>query len=248
MHKTTTLIALTCLVSALPAQRRGAGDADKAWAQLAESFDKDKDGTITVQEFTRGERGFKNLDRNGDGKLTKSDFDSQASMRPMIAQRIIRAADADKDQRVTLAEWTKFVGSLGEDGTTALSDAALQALVGSSQRGGRGGRGRRGGRNMSRMLIRTLDADQSGTVEVSEVSGVFADLDKNGDEVVAGAEFGRSRERGRRDASSSAPKVGDTAPDFDLPFAGATKDDTKTVKLSSFAGKRPVALIFGSYT
>ena len=39
--------------------------------------------------------------------------------------------------------------------------------------------------------------------------------------------------------------VGKKAPDFDLP---TIKDPKKTIKLSSFAGKKPVALIFGSYT
>ena len=38
--------------------------------------------------------------------------------------------------------------------------------------------------------------------------------------------------------------MGDPAPDFEL-----TRLDGKgTVKLSSFKGKRPVALVFGSYT
>jgi len=42
----------------------------------------------------------------------------------------------------------------------------------------------------------------------------------------------------------NAPKVGDLAPDFEL-------HDTRnegSVRLSDFRGKRPVALIFGSYT
>ena len=42
-----------------------------------------------------------------------------------------------------------------------------------------------------------------------------------------------------------APNVGDTAADFVLPVLG---DPERTVRLSSFRDKRPVALIFGSYT
>ena len=46
------------------------------------------------------------------------------------------------------------------------------------------------------------------------------------------------------------PQVGDEAPDFALPFA--TKDgevaEGKKVRLSSYKGEKPVALIFGSYT
>jgi hypothetical protein len=39
-------------------------------------------------------------------------------------------------------------------------------------------------------------------------------------------------------------KVGDNAPDFKL----KTLDGKKTVSLSSFKGKQPVSLVFGSYT
>ncbi len=37
---------------------------------------------------------------------------------------------------------------------------------------------------------------------------------------------------------------GDTAPDFDLP----REDGKENVRLSQFRGKKPVALVFGSYT
>jgi len=39
-------------------------------------------------------------------------------------------------------------------------------------------------------------------------------------------------------------RVGDAAPDFKL----KTKDGTRDVQLSGFKGKRPVVLVFGSYT
>ena len=41
-----------------------------------------------------------------------------------------------------------------------------------------------------------------------------------------------------------APEVGTEAPDFELPLLGGTE----RVRLSSFRSKKPVALIFGSYT
>jgi hypothetical protein len=43
---------------------------------------------------------------------------------------------------------------------------------------------------------------------------------------------------------SLAPKAGGLAPDFELKSA----NDENSVRLSSFKGKRPVVLIFGSYT
>jgi hypothetical protein len=50
--------------------------------------------------------------------------------------------------------------------------------------------------------------------------------------------------RFREDKVTLAPRAGDPAPDFELPRRGSFE----RVRLSSFAGKRPVALIFGSYT
>ena len=45
-------------------------------------------------------------------------------------------------------------------------------------------------------------------------------------------------------ARAGTLNTGDMAPDFEL----ATVDHSGTVKLSSFRGSRPVALVFGSYT
>lgn len=48
-----------------------------------------------------------------------------------------------------------------------------------------------------------------------------------------------------REREARAPAVGTSAPDFELPLLD---DRARTVRLSSFRGKRSVALIFGSYT
>ena len=42
----------------------------------------------------------------------------------------------------------------------------------------------------------------------------------------------------------NAPAVGEAAPDFEL----ARLNSSATVRLSDYAGKRPVVLVFGSYT
>src|SRR5258705_12650990 len=43
---------------------------------------------------------------------------------------------------------------------------------------------------------------------------------------------------------TKAPAIGEEAPDFELPLRGSGK----RVRLTSFRGRWPVALIFGSYT
>lgn len=53
--------------------------------------------------------------------------------------------------------------------------------------------------------------------------------------------------RGKANSDLRAPdklKVGDRAPDFAL----KTLAGKKTVRLSSFEGRKPVVLVFGSYT
>ncbi len=47
-----------------------------------------------------------------------------------------------------------------------------------------------------------------------------------------------------RQREPSAPKAGDAAPDFEL----SDPEGKRTVRLSSFKGKAPVVLLFGSYT
>ncbi len=47
-----------------------------------------------------------------------------------------------------------------------------------------------------------------------------------------------------REREAGLPGIGDPAPDFALPLRGGGG----TVQLSHYRGKRPVALIFGSYT
>ena len=65
-----------------------------------------------------------------------------------------------------------------------------------------------------------------------------------------GGQGDRPRGRGRPPRARRIPrvrdalKVGEKAPDFEL----KTVDGKNTVRLSSFRGKRPVLLIFGSYT
>jgi hypothetical protein len=101
------------------------------------------------------------------------------------------------------------------------------------------------------------DKNRDGKVgkdEYGRGDAKFAQLDRDEDGVLTSADFGSAprRPRGERPASrpsrpaaASLPKVGDTAPDFELPVLG---EKERTVRLSSYAGKRPVALVFGSYS
>jgi hypothetical protein len=56
--------------------RRGGGRGGSGWEFVAKKYDADKDGTVTAEEYTRGEEGLKSLDKNGDGVLSKADWET----------------------------------------------------------------------------------------------------------------------------------------------------------------------------
>ena len=103
-------------------------------------------------------------------------------------------------------------------------------------------------------LRQQYDKDGDGKIQKAEyprADAGFANLDRDGNGIIEAGDFTAATPRGRRAAVPMArktdklPKAGEMAPDFELPMLGM-KDTT--VKLSSFRGDRPVALIFGSYT
>lgn len=88
---------------------------------------------------------------------------------------------------------------------------------------------------MRRMFSR-MDTDGSGAIDAKEIEALekrFADRQRPGDS-----------KNGDARSSGSGVAPGKPAPDFTL----KSLDGKSEVKLSSFKEKKPVALIFGSYT
>ena len=138
--------------------------------------------------------------------------------------------------------------------TTAISAIALASVDVAAQRGGRG----RDTQATFKFLAKKYDRNKDGKITWKEYKrdrDKFKQFDSNSDGSITHDDFsggGRGRGRGGRGGGgggrsrgSVVPKEGTVAPDFNLPLA---KDRKKRVKLSSFKGKQPVALIFGSYT
>ena len=264
-------LGIVSILVADASAQAGRGDPARLWAVLAERHDKDKDGKITAREYARGEDKFRNWDSDGDGVLTEADFESLRRGRgkrrgrnrggntnSILARLVARPADINKDGRVTAGEWHKFCERLDCNQDGILSRAEFPDNENLSDR--------RFG-----MLRRALDEDRDGSVQHREIAAVFQQLDRNKNKVLCRAEMGGNRSRGgrgRRGRSNEpgVPQPGQPAPDFDLPLLDqpadqppdqpASQPDAQskgarpqaTIKLSSFAGKKPVALIFGSYT
>ena len=117
-------------------------------------------------------------------------------------------------------------------------------------------RQRRGrGPDVFKFLADKYDKNNDGKLtreeyDRSEENFLRFDTNKDGELTAddwSGGTGGRRRRGGGRQKhdSSVAPKVGDQAPDFLLAHVD---DETKTIQLSSFAGSKPVALLFGSCT
>ena len=111
---------------------------------------------------------------------------------------------------------------------------------------------RRPGRGNLLERIQAYDKNQDGKITHAEASGRlarrFVQIDANDDGMIDQGELAQlanriDRRRTGRDGNGSAVE-GKTAPDFKL----KSLDGKRTVQLSSFAGRKPVALVFGSYT
>ena len=173
----------------------------------------------------------------------------QRARRGFDATRMLERFDANKDGKLTAAEvdndrmWRRIArADSNEDGT--ITKAEMEAMG-----GGRGGRG--GGDAAWKFLLGKYDANKDGKVSADEYqrdASTFKRLDRNEDGVLTAADWADGdRRRGGRDARERTAELeaGDVAPDFELTLVADAK---KKVKLSSFAGDRPVALVFGSCT
>ena len=226
------------------------------WEHIRKTHDKDGDGKVTLAEYGRGERGFKNLDRNGDRSITEADFQrggrgsgrrgrrqpggrrrgdsatrSSAEERTRLARSLSDMfgsfLNQDGKPGIDKAEWQRVIAVTKPDGDGRISAANMANILGKAGEG-------RMARMANRMLLRTFDLDGDGKLHVDDMMALFAKLDADGDgNIEEGKEI------------DLPPGRGEPAPDFTLPFA---TDSKKTVTLSSFKGKKPVALIFGSYT
>jgi len=235
---------LVAAAVALDAQR-ARGNGDDVWKLLAGKYDRNQDGRITPAEYPREANKFEAFDRDGDGAITRADF--AGGMRRAMPRRagggdrLLRvgamlavAADLDRSGDVTADEWKAFLSSVQGDRQGGVDEAKLVAAVTRDQDGA-------AARWRYRAVTRGLDRNRNGTIEAAELNAAFAKLDKNLDGALERSELPQRRSPTR----VRLPRPGDPAPDFELPFSS---DPKKTVKLSGFAGKRPVALVFGSYT
>lgn len=254
MLRSILTLAALVLPPSVAAQlgREDGGDED-VWTALSARYDTNQDGRIDAEEYPRGDEKFRRLDRDNDGSITETDFETRGrrrggpDIRRRMAGRIVSAADTDESGDVTSEEWTSFLASLEADKDGVVETEKLQGVLERGARGGRPERTQPRGGDLGARRLQMFDRDGDEQIEITDLKAIFAEVDGDGSGVIEAGEMRMRRGGGGRGSASgdSVPQPGSIAPDFELPYA---KNEDTTVRLSSFAGKRPVALVFGSYT
>jgi len=173
------------------------------------------------------------FDANQDGQIDRDELPDSA-----LGNRLFARLDRDLDGKLTAADF---------DGT----DAGPASI-------------------MTGVLFSRLDTDSNGRISLEELAAFFAksDSEKLGfltpEDLRNGLDDPESNRPPARGSSGEPPPAemlrmfltgqlgwleagpgyGEMAPDFTLP----TQDGTSTVTLSDSRGKKPVVLIFGSFT
>lgn len=229
--------------------------SDDAWDLLSNQYDADEDGRITAEEYPRGPAAFARLDQDKDGAITSTDISSLGAsadqdrgggrFRPMPAaeQSILDQAQAllrliPPDPETEGADRDHWQDSF------ALFDTDEDGLIGPWEMRDRMlslGGGQPADRAATMGAFQSTDGNRDRSLDRQEWLFLF---DKTAGET--GILSLKEQDAVSREEESPAPQAqeGRPAPDFSLqPPQGG-----KTISLSDFQGKKPVALIFGSYT
>ncbi|MCI0684714.1 MAG: EF-hand domain-containing protein [Gemmataceae bacterium] len=171
----------------------------------------------------------KQFDKNNDGVLEANELPDR--MRERFAQM-----DANGDGKLNRAELEKLAGRFGQPGAAATPGDALFRLLDANGDGKLSKDERNNAAKALEKALERLDRNKDGMIDRDELSPPPKKKGGRPGEVITPAA------KGERIADKL--KVGDPAPDFTLPLVNGKGE----VKLSSFQGKKPVVLIFASYT
>ncbi|MHC5009476.1 MAG: EF-hand domain-containing protein [Planctomycetota bacterium] len=228
-----------------PAPLPYATEETTIWAYLRNKYDRDGDDLISAEEYDRGDEAFERLDRNEDGAITEADFAAANRMKVRVAQMTLtRYFQSDEDATdLHIEEVRESFRAHDADGDERLSPGEFEeAMQRGNEAGGGGNPDLPPGMEPYETLLELADEDDDGTIGLADLEAFFRSQDSNDDGV-----WQRRPPRRRPGAGAqemSGVPEGEPAPDFTLePPEGGER-----VTLSSFAGVRPVALVFGSYT
>ena len=232
-----------------------AADQTSIWVYIATRYDTDFDGLVQPDEYDRG--AFAGLDRDQDGVLSVADFEVDQApeatlmMTVMVGESLLGRYFQGDDQPESLGagelEQVMRGYDTDDDGRIDAGEfgcaAEVQAAFGQVPTGGLASMLRT--RDPWGGLRSAIDTDADDALGDWELFAFFESLDEDADgELNFDPESSWTEDGSPMTETSSGPAPGLPAPDFELPLDRGTE----VVRLSSFKGDRPVALIFGSYT
>jgi EF hand len=180
------------------------------WDRLRARYDKNGDGRITASEFDGLADLFAVLDRDGDGAIRPDDLDwsdSSTYARQLgHAQQFLRPADTNGNRKISKDEWMAYFEKMTK-GSGDLEPEMLRKFL--------------------------YPPPPPPMPKSAAASGMPSK------EVLL---FGLLT--GELGSGAEGPKVDAAAPDFTL----ETPDGKTSITLSKYLGKQPVVLIFGSFT
>ncbi|HEV8239479.1 MAG TPA: EF-hand domain-containing protein [Thermoanaerobaculia bacterium] len=160
-------------------------------SKMAEA-DTNGDGAIDAAEWNAM---FAKIDANNDGKLERDEMMRFHGGPPpeALAMMIAHHADANRDGKVTAAEWKAHVAEVDKNGDGALSADELQFRRRMPE-----GEATAPAPAELPPFVTQWDTNGDGTLEASELDALFAAADKDGDGVLTfehREEFGGFRRR-----------------------------------------------------
>lgn len=219
--------------TAAPAGGDGASP-EVVLAFLLDSYDADHDGRISRSEYGRTDAAFANLDQDGDGAVDARDLGAPAAMPAEIAAPflLVRRMAGSDAASIGIDELRSGFGGADADGDDALTRDEWAGTEPASA----------SGPDRFAVVLSAADGDRDGRLALPELERYLAARDRDGD----GRLHVRERLTPGREPPCGwfEPEERERAPDFTLP----REDGSGSIALSSFRGKKPVALIFGSFT
>ena len=249
------LVIALAACSAPPTGNLASDGVDSTFEYLALKYDRDGDGAVEPIEYTRAAEGFAKLDANGDGKLTPDDFpderwardlgirDIHPDQRERLGNRYAARAvvlaylrpDAEPgDPTLTREALEHGFARLDVDESGALDAAEFARATDALPWGGPG--------DAWEVLVDGVDAPPDGLVAREELLAYHGSMaDPEG---ILRGPAGVDPRMAAPGFAGDGPPAGTWAPDFAL----STLQGGSRVRLSEWRGKKPVALVFGSYT